>query len=1178
MLSAYIACFSLSAASVAQVGDPAALLAAALPEELLPNGGFELGAEGWGGGTGLPDGLPAGVVTEGSGLVAQGARSGDRALRLDARGLTSEVGVGSATVPIRGGATYVLSAYAAHLGGNAGYKVTLDWLDAAGKHLSYDNDWRGNTADAAYVFHGGAFRAPGDAAAVRVLVGVSAGSAYLLDDLSLRLMGPLVRIESFGPEHAVYTAGEAARLSVSVINDGGQPAGAVTMTLEPTATLPEPAERRVYEGVGDLEPGKRGGQTWTLDRMPEGVHTVTVAVTSPGREWTRATADLVVVKDLAAETRSVASGTAALSFGRIGDDYGPARLLAGDEELARLRALGEVAVRTAGGEDTRLILAHDVSTDGDALAFDAAFTDADNAPWHATARVAPLAADPGSLRYTVDAWCDQPREVLAFRGPLLFVDDAGGGRKDDAVFPGLEFLRADEQSSATTSVASPLNLRHAVHPYKVTVPFVCIARAGRSVMLEWDPLQQWDGTHVAPTPLFSVPNAYLGQSGNMLMGLQVPSIPEWARENEQYASQPYPLPAGQHLVLTATIRTADAPEGIVGAIRDYFTRHGPAPLPTPPRDWQQGLDLCVQGFTHAWNEEAKGWLQTNTGPTSYVDGIAAILARYVRAYPESPLATEARRELDGTASVMVPPPGMEHGFLRGQVGVVALVARTSIAGLAAGQREDGSWGFAPSEKTASLGEAGASELGQCAEPCHRLLRMARVFGYADALAAGLKGLDYIDAHFVRPAGGETWEVPLHAPNLRATALAVHAFTDAYRITGEERYLKSARYWAYAGLPFIYQWQAPDRPVMPYCSISVFGATFFTFPWFGNAVQWVGLAYAQSLYDLADVDDSFAWAGVARGITLSAMQQQKTAESSCGDVGFFPDSYCPVTGADTYHWCLQPSLIAECILHELSMPLVVNTVVLRPEGCPRLHISSLAPIDSAELAGDALRVGVGAVPEESAYLSASSMDRPAGVTVDGAAAAEDRALRSDVTWSFDVATRRLIIRLPGAGAKAVELQGVTPREDGGDALDALVGGDFEDGLSVWTPSPADRVSIVLGEIGPSAALALDARTSAEEVQAFSLFIRIEPGTRYRLSSRVRLTDGDVDYKVTLDWRDARGALIRYDNDWQGKDRPRQTVEHGGVFTAPPDAARVRIILGVRQRGRCVFDDVVLEREG
>ena len=88
-----------------------------------------------------------------------------------------------------------------------------------------------------------------------------------------------------------------------------------------------------------------------------------------------------------------------------------------------------------------------------------------------------------------------------------------------------------------------------------------------------------------------------------------------------------------------------------------------------------------------------------------------------------------------------------------------------------------------------------------------------------------------------PRGAQTWECPLHIPDVLASAKLVRAYTLGYELTGDKDLLDSARYWAWTGVPFVYLDNPTDQPIGAYASTSVFGATQWVAPvWMGQPVQ------------------------------------------------------------------------------------------------------------------------------------------------------------------------------------------------------------------------------------------------------------------------------------------------------------------------------------------------------
>ena len=111
--------------------------------------------------------------------------------------------------------------------------------------------------------------------------------------------------------------------------------------------------------------------------------------------------------------------------------------------------------------------------------------------------------------------------------------------------------------------------------------------------------------------------------------------------------------------------------------------------------------------------------------------------------------------------------------------------------------------------------------------------------------------------------------------------------EGYVATSDERFLREAVRWAKAGLPFVYFWGLEGVPVMKGSTIPIFGASFYTLPWFGRPVQWNGLVYAFHLLRLARYDRSFPWDKVALNILSSALRQQVKEGTYRG---LYPDSW------------------------------------------------------------------------------------------------------------------------------------------------------------------------------------------------------------------------------------------------------------------------------------------------
>ncbi len=560
------------------------------------------------------------------------------------------------------------------------------------------------------------------------------------------------------------------------------------------------------------------------------------------------------------------------------------------------------------------------------------------------------------VEYSLTA--DQERELIAFNGPILYAGDgAFGKRKTAALFPGLEFLEGDEFSSSPRDVAPPNNNRLVPHPYKITVPLMAVEHKETLIGLVWDALKTWDGEHNMLSAAFASPNWHNHQK-NHLMGLFVPTVPDWVTENHLAASTPYPLKANRPITIKAQI-IIDGNASILDAISHWTDAYGvPEPLNAPRSDKEEIL-LSRHGLMQTvWDEDTGKSQHCVDWAPGNAPGFATLLwYDYLIQTQNDAIKDESVRqralEIVKRTVQEAGPGGLsstdlchilkwEAPFYFGEVEAGFHRLKEIVRRWIETQEEDGSWRFYPiTDRAKTLGNEGDAVLGTCAPIAQMLLKHARVTGDSESLEAGLKGLTFME-NFKVPRGAQTWECPLYAPDLLAAAHAVGAYVEAYEVTREKRHLERAEQWAKAGLPFLYHWHLPDRPGMRFGSIPVFGSTFYTHPWFGVPIQWNGLVYAYALQHLArhiSESQSQFWSKIAEGITVSAMYQQWTE----GDLkGTYPDGL--------YGFCTEgrgPHINPEALMVNLyalrGFDPDISTGICRVDG-NRIHISTGAKID------------------------------------------------------------------------------------------------------------------------------------------------------------------------------------------------------------------------------------------
>jgi hypothetical protein len=154
-----------------------------------------------------------------------------------------------------------------------------------------------------------------------------------------------------------------------------------------------------------------------------------------------------------------------------------------------------------------------------------------------------------------------------------------------------------------------------------------------------------------------------------------------------------------------------------------------------------------------------------------------------------------------------------------------------------------------------------------------ILEGATLSANSELIQAALELLDKQTILYANtvPRGAQTWEIPLHTPDILASGYLVKAYVLGHVLSGREDYLEQACYWAWTGVPFVYLTNPTEGQIGPYATIPVFGATNWVGSWFGRPVQWCGLVYASALHLLHKYEPEGPWLQIAKGITTSGLQ-------------------------------------------------------------------------------------------------------------------------------------------------------------------------------------------------------------------------------------------------------------------------------------------------------------------
>jgi hypothetical protein len=588
---------------------------------------------------------------------------------------------------------------------------------------------------------------------------------------------------------------------------------------------------------------------------------------------------------------------------------------------------------------------------------------------------------------------DRQRSILYFGGPSFRAGEGSfGADKDEGLFPGLEWLAAGEPSSSTLNVRVADHLRITPHPRKITIPLMAITDEGRTVSLLWDMTGERDGGFPFPSAVFDSPNR-LENAENHLMGLFAPSVASGnVPENSQEATTPLVLKPGEPIEIKAclSLSLSDTALSAVQCWLDTYGLPGPQPL---PRTIEEEIDLCRKGFDTMWDDDEKGYHNHIRSPADPNRTYASLdyfdALRTMDPSLKSDLMSRAGWIVSKTVEELGPGglsrPSQSHvwslalPFFVGRLPESAASNEEFVGESIAKQETDGSWTYVDNH-VPSLGEEGACELGTCLAELERVLHHAVVFGGREALESGLKGLTYIE-RFRIPRGAQTWEAPLHMPDVLASAIAIRCCLYGYRLTGDPHYLERAAYWANTSLPFFYMWQDPGvRAGMLYACSGAWGATNYTQPvWFGVPVQWPGLCCANALFELSEFDPDPVWRTVATGILTSAMYQQSPEDAEYP--GTYFDAWYLLTGR--FVLPMAPEAIIKNVYRLEGIPFDVTTRIWHTDR-GNVHLSGVGSLQDAIFQREEGRLSWrhGYFAGETSHVFIAGIPRPGTVLVDG----------------------------------------------------------------------------------------------------------------------------------------------------------------------------------------------------
>lgn len=655
----------------------------------------------------------------------------------------------------------------------------------------------------------------------------------------------------------------------------------------------------------------------------------------------------------------------------------------------------------------------------------------------------------------------QPVDILRFEGPRFNIPNTW----THALFPGLQYLEANESYTATQFVGPKLADQHIPHPYRIAVPLMAVETMEGIIGMSWDPLQQWAPGHPLPCAQF--------EPDEGLMTIFAPSIPDYVDENHEYATTPYTLKPGQKMTLKMSFFT-ESGKKITDVIPDYLASH-PIKSVLDSGDVEKTVDTCFKAYAgtlyaNGWKSHIGAHLPHVPNPVyaSLVLGeslrkSSPDLARKCNIDPATQLTQYTGTPLDwftegahAAADAAIAKQSPDGGF------PYTVTAEMS-------KRIQGFKSMSGVDAT-TLGTVGETNSGLIARDLGGILDQAVRTGAKKYVDAGLLGLAKLNT-FTVPRGAQTWEVHAHTPDVYAAALCVNANLASYHLTGDKKYLDYAGFWVRTGLPFIYTWVPPlgsaehagaavsppltaraavsppltkggqggvpsavltydengegknllfakpdefysdtHRHINPGASIAVFGTSFYVANWFGTPVQWCGLVWANSARAYTEFRPDPVLQSVADSVFASTAQEQFDKGFAAGT---YPDSWNLVSNTVSTAFIAPDQIISYAYgrLGEKT-PASVSTASFKGTNGNQSCLNTFARIEASsyEPADQSLRAKLKLFANQDAYSCITNTSSPARVEVDGTQLARADDLRAAPSgWFYDAEHNALHVK-------------------------------------------------------------------------------------------------------------------------------------------------------------------------
>jgi hypothetical protein len=575
------------------------------------------------------------------------------------------------------------------------------------------------------------------------------------------------------------------------------------------------------------------------------------------------------------------------------------------------------------------------------------------------------------------------KEILF--APLLVLlpgNQTYGAAKQQAIFPGLEYLE-NEPSSSTADLKGPASVRRVPLAHKITIPLMAIKDQNTWLSLQWQRSDQ-------VAALFDSPDRIFHSQAHTMALIAPGASGQFRIDGEVMPFRPYHLEPEQSITVTASI-AAGYSECITAAVENWIDINGVPPLPPQPSlDEYSSLTAAAWLDTPIRNELN---FQHAIGPnfSAHPALDAAVMMEWLAKTKSIKDPNQENRLLNVSqkAAELIPAPSSYHSHIGHLKWPTAALYPNRIHAALQATRDHADRLLDPFNTTNiatyhppangidySITHYSKDSNGIAAQRIIQSLRAAMFAGDPAQITKAIEAVRWLDRwdHTV-PRGAQTWEIPLHTPDILASAHLTHAYALAFALTREPAMLQRAKQWALTGIPFIYLSPPTGQPIGLYSTIAVFGATQWIAPvWIGLPVQWCGLVYADALRELQKHDPSGPWKTIADGIVLSAIQQLYPSDHLYH--GLLPDSF------ELTAQVRNPSDINPASLQPLALPLLGALPSYQCEVLPATGIIAHFPGSIAILRDNSNSITLETRSNLPASLLLNRCRKPSTILIDG----------------------------------------------------------------------------------------------------------------------------------------------------------------------------------------------------